>query len=1080
MIDVFVSYRTVDAGYGAAGCYELLAEHLGPGRVFRDAVSMLPGEVYPTAIKRALEESKVLIVLIGSNWLTADAAGQRLIDRSTDWVRREIKRGLEREILVVPVLLDDVEPVGPAELPPDIRPLAYCQVARVHHRSFGRDVRQLIEQITTLRPDLIRAPSTTEARAVDPVPALSDHGDWIYRPADASSRSTLTGESQYVTSSLWRRTLAPRAHDSTHERDLGRLRISYQAARASAAILLKEIARSTPDLAAHEVARVDALWETASLVCGTDDFLTPTEAYVLGCAFVVHEAAMGLAAHLDDLPRVFGQARWRDLLSAAFVDETGHWPSEAELRSPPAVVLRVCAPQTIREAHRAHAARLVNRPWPPDAGDEPLLIRDTQLRESFGPMIGDLAASQWCDVEEIGRVFRHPKSAPPWLPAAWSVDPLKLACILRVTDAVHVDGHHAPTFLMTQTRPAESQRAYWQSQERLGRPQLADDRITFSSLRPFDRTDASAWWLALDYLRNVDRELKQVDALLHDLDRPRLAARAVAGVDSPERFSDLFPVRGWRPVDADVQISDVHALVAMIGGEQLYGREPEVAVRELIQNAHDAVLARRVIDPTFTGGSVTITLSETDGQWTLQVCDDGLGMDEEVLVHGLLDFGRTGWRTSTIRARFIGLASGGFRPKGQFGIGFFAIFMLGEEIEVITRRFDGGQTDARRLEFTGLTGRPLLTGIPPSELVPPGTTVRVQLKASPYDESTGIFHRTGDEELAALVQRLAPDSSVPVSVRELDGQVAATIGPFDTSSATAEEIFDRLYPPSKTGQLLEEQRESLRSEFARLATEVLDDTGRRLGLAVLGHDLYYLSQYEYEGVVAVNGLRADEHDFFAGYLDGKPSRASRDRVEFVADAAAMRRWLASQVQLLRDLEMFTASRQIEFAWTFHQAFGELPNDHVVGMTSDGLLTIGGIDPWVRQRDEVFLNFGSPLMWQSRPPGLRDVVTGIEASLPEGCVNICNISFSPIFDDVFPSNRDNRYRTARRDRDPTWQKRWWRLSGNLLGYFLRRVCESWSCDIGDLLAPVAHRNWTDHVDSGVAGVGPLRGFRLDRP
>ena len=58
MIDVFVSYRTVDAGYGAAGCYEFFAARFGPDRVFRDCTSVLPGEVYPEAIEKALEETR--------------------------------------------------------------------------------------------------------------------------------------------------------------------------------------------------------------------------------------------------------------------------------------------------------------------------------------------------------------------------------------------------------------------------------------------------------------------------------------------------------------------------------------------------------------------------------------------------------------------------------------------------------------------------------------------------------------------------------------------------------------------------------------------------------------------------------------------------------------------------------------------------------------------------------------------------------------------------------------------------------------------------------------------------------------
>jgi len=157
VIDVFVSYRTVDAGYGAAGCYEFFAARFGPDRVFRDCTSVLPGEVYPEAIEKALEETRALVALIGPDWLAAGAEGRRLIDLPGDWVRHEIGRALERGILVVPVLLNDAGALVPSALPNDIRPLAYRQAARVHHRSFGSDVRRLIDQIVELVPELGRS-----------------------------------------------------------------------------------------------------------------------------------------------------------------------------------------------------------------------------------------------------------------------------------------------------------------------------------------------------------------------------------------------------------------------------------------------------------------------------------------------------------------------------------------------------------------------------------------------------------------------------------------------------------------------------------------------------------------------------------------------------------------------------------------------------------------------------------------------------------------------------------------------------------------------------------------------------------
>jgi hypothetical protein len=70
--DVFINYRTVDVGFGAAAVYELLAERFGKDRIFLDNQSMAPGDDYPRALRVALESMRVLLVLIGPRWLDVD------------------------------------------------------------------------------------------------------------------------------------------------------------------------------------------------------------------------------------------------------------------------------------------------------------------------------------------------------------------------------------------------------------------------------------------------------------------------------------------------------------------------------------------------------------------------------------------------------------------------------------------------------------------------------------------------------------------------------------------------------------------------------------------------------------------------------------------------------------------------------------------------------------------------------------------------------------------------------------------------------------------------------------------------
>lgn len=106
--------------------------------------------------------------------------------------------------------------------------------------------------------------------------------------------------------------------------------------------------------------------------------LHPAEAYVLGCGFVLHDAAMGLAAHREDFANVLGEDAWKDLVSVVFVDHMDRWPTDADLEDLPPDVLSACRSEAIRRTHADHAATLVDQPWPTSAKNEPFLVRFTK------------------------------------------------------------------------------------------------------------------------------------------------------------------------------------------------------------------------------------------------------------------------------------------------------------------------------------------------------------------------------------------------------------------------------------------------------------------------------------------------------------------------------------------------------------------------------------------------------------------------------------------------------------------------------------------------------------------------------
>jgi hypothetical protein len=145
---IFLSYRIKDSVHATAAISGLLAQHYGQDNVFRDRDSLPLGAVYPRRIRRELERADVVLAVIGPTWLTIRNKNDvRCLDDERDWVRTELRMAFERDMQVVPVLLDNTPLPGRALLPADIALLSLSMYWQVRHRTFESDVRGLIAEL---------------------------------------------------------------------------------------------------------------------------------------------------------------------------------------------------------------------------------------------------------------------------------------------------------------------------------------------------------------------------------------------------------------------------------------------------------------------------------------------------------------------------------------------------------------------------------------------------------------------------------------------------------------------------------------------------------------------------------------------------------------------------------------------------------------------------------------------------------------------------------------------------------------------------------------------------------------------
>ncbi|SDK94299.1 HSP90 family protein [Streptomyces indicus] len=159
---------------------------------------------------------------------------------------------------------------------------------------------------------------------------------------------------------------------------------------------------------------------------------------------------------------------------------------------------------------------------------------------------------------------------------------------------------------------------------------------------------------------------------------------------------------------------DLRGLVDLLS-HHLYS-SPRVYLRELMQNAVDALTARHALEPQ---GQFGIRLY-ADGA-LVRVEDDGVGLTEADVHTFLATIGRSSKRAEKIaeqRADFI----------GQFGIGLLSCFLVADEIHVVSR--SARTPDAPAVEWRGRgDGSYTVRTLPASARPQPGTTVTLTPRA---------------------------------------------------------------------------------------------------------------------------------------------------------------------------------------------------------------------------------------------------------------------------------------------------------------------------------------------------------------
>ncbi|MAU40934.1 MAG: molecular chaperone HtpG [Kordiimonas sp.] len=133
--------------------------------------------------------------------------------------------------------------------------------------------------------------------------------------------------------------------------------------------------------------------------------------------------------------------------------------------------------------------------------------------------------------------------------------------------------------------------------------------------------------------------------------------------------------------------------------------EREIFLRELISNASDACDKLRyaaIASPQLTQGAeeFAITITVDEEAKTLTIADNGIGMNHDDLISHLGTIARSG--TSAFMEKLSGDDKKDVSLIGQFGVGFYSVFMVADKVTVTSRR--AGEDQAWSWVSDGVSG----------------------------------------------------------------------------------------------------------------------------------------------------------------------------------------------------------------------------------------------------------------------------------------------------------------------------------------------------------------------------------------
>ncbi len=342
--------------------------------------------------------------------------------------------------------------------------------------------------------------------------------------------------------------------------------------------------------------------------------------------------------------------------------------------------------------------------------------------------------------------------------------------------------------------------------------------------------------------------------------------------------------------------------------------EREIFLRELVSNASDALnriqfemlTNRDVLDP---GAELAIHIEVDEEAKSITVSDTGIGMTGDEIVEELGTIAHSG------AAAFFQRLEEERRPAveliGQFGVGFYSVFMVAEEVRVTSRSY---RPDAKAIEWTSDGGTRY--HLAPADKADRGTRIEVKLKEPAYEFASKW-------RLEQIVKKHSDFVTFPIYVGEGEQPVNRRTALWrESPREVTDEQYEEFYKHLSFDQQAPLLRSHLETDAPVHVRSILYVPSRRERGALQLRTDYGLRLY-------IHNVLIQEHNkdllpsylrFIEGVVESEdlPLNIARETVQFSPSARRVQRALVRK--LLKELETLAEDKPQVYD-TFWNEFG---------------------------------------------------------------------------------------------------------------------------------------------------------------